>query len=74
MTDIMKLPCVFSCHKERDDSLCFLLYDWDENGHYVEVRPGDKLCEDHDGKWHVIKNDEKKQKKKKGTTNGCETT
>ena len=55
VTNIMKLPCVFSCHKEGDDRLCYLLYDWDEFGNYIEARMGDWLCEDHDGRWHVEK-------------------
>lgn len=51
--DIMPLPCVFSCHKEADGSYCYLLYDWDEEGHYVEAHEGDWLCETSDGRWLV---------------------
>jgi len=50
---IFALPCVFSCHKEADGRIVYLLYDWDEQGQYVELRPGQWLCEDYDGQWHV---------------------
>ena len=30
VTDLMRLDCVYSCHKEADGTLCYLLYDWDE--------------------------------------------
>ena len=58
VTAIMRLPCVFSCHKESDERLCYLLYDWDDNGKYIEARKGDWLCEDEDGKWSVLTNGE----------------
>ena len=61
VTDIMRLPCIFSCHKELDGRLCYLLYDWDEYGNYVEARTGDLLLESADGKWSVKhKGDDKK--------------
>ncbi len=50
---IFRLPCVFSVHKESNGSICYLLYDWDEDGNYMELRPGQWLCEDCDGKWEV---------------------
>ena len=53
VTDIMRLPCVYSCHKEADGRLCYLLYDWDAQGQYVEAHEGQWLCEDNDGKWIV---------------------
>ena len=53
-TDLMRLPCVYSCHKEADGTLCYLLYDWDEQGCYVEVHEGQWLCEDYNGKWTVM--------------------
>ena len=49
---------MFSCHKESDERLCYLLYDWDDNGKYIEARKGDWLCEDEDGKWSVLTNGE----------------
>ena len=58
VTDMMKLPCVFSCHKDRDDELVYLLYDWDANGNYLEARKGDWLCEDYDGRWHLLTDEE----------------
>ena len=53
VTDIMRLPCVYSCHKEADGTLCYLLYDWDEKGQYVKAHEGQWLCEGYDGKWTV---------------------
>ena len=54
VTDIMKLPCVFSCHKDCNSDLVYLLYDWDDHGCYVECRRGDWLCEGTDGKWYKL--------------------
>lgn len=51
---IFALPCIYSCHKEADGKICYLLYDWDEQGQYVELRPGQLLCEGYDGKWEVL--------------------
>ena len=51
--DVFRLPCVFSCHKEPDGTLCYLLYDWDSNGNYIQARTGDLLCEDYEGRWTV---------------------
>lgn len=59
---VFALPCIYSCHKEPvereqgkdgEDRIVYLLYDWDEQGRYVELRPGQWLCEDYDGKWEV---------------------
>ncbi len=59
VTNILKLPCVYSCHKEgKDDHLVFLMYDWDEQGQYVKAQIGDWLCEDYNGKWHKLTNKE----------------
>ena len=52
-TDILSLPCVYSCHKKADGSFCYLLYDWDKQGQYVEAHEGQWLCEDYNGKWTV---------------------
>ena len=51
--DIFKLPCVYSCHKEADGRLCYILYDWDDKGQYIKAHVGDTLCEDYEGKWIV---------------------
>jgi hypothetical protein len=52
VTDIMRLGCVYSCHKDGDGALVYLLYDWDADGNYVEAREGDVLvCED--GCWSI---------------------
>ena len=37
VTELMRLDCVYSCHKEADGTLCYLLYDWDERGQYVKA-------------------------------------
>lgn len=53
VTDIMKLPCVFSCHKMSNGELEYLLYDWDENGQYIKAHKGDWIVED-DGKYFQL--------------------
>jgi hypothetical protein len=53
VTDIMRLPCVYSCHKEADGKLCYLLHDWDAEGNYVKAYEGDWLNEDEQGRWSV---------------------
>ena len=58
---IFHLPCIYSVHKEADGRLCYLLYDWDSNGQYVELRPGQWLCETYDGKWCVLTDKEYKK-------------
>lgn len=55
VTDIMCLDCVYSCHKEGDGRLCYLLYDWDKDGNYITAHEGDTLCQSEDGKWYVEK-------------------
>lgn len=51
---IFNLPCIYSVHKEADGRLCFLLYDWDEQGNYKQAHPGDWLCLDNQGRWNVL--------------------
>ena len=55
VTNIMRMDCVYSCHKEGDGRLCYLLYDWDEQGQYIKAYEGDWLVQDEDGKWRVEK-------------------
>ena len=50
---IFALPYIYSCHKGFDGGIVYLLYDWDEQGNYIELRPGQWLCERYDGKWEV---------------------
>lgn len=58
---IFGLPCIYSCHKESvrnsrgesEDRIVYLLYDWDKDGRYIELRPGQLLCQRHNGKWEV---------------------
>ena len=55
---VFDLPCVYSVHKEpvKDSGsrLCYLLYDWDEQGQNLRAYPTDWLCEDYDGRWHLL--------------------
>ena len=39
--------------KGVDGGIVYLLYDWDEQGNYIGLRPGQWLCECYDGKWEV---------------------
>ena len=55
---IFTLPCIFSVHKDNNGCLVYLLYDWDADGRYIELRPGQWLCEGYDGKWEVKDFDE----------------
>ena len=55
VTDIMRMECIYSCHKDGDGRLCYLLYDWDDAGQYIEAHEGDWLVQDEDGKWRVEK-------------------
>ena len=58
VTSIMRLPCVTSCHKQNDmQGLEWLEYviNGDEN---QRVEKGDWICQDHDGKWHGISDEE----------------
>lgn len=48
---IMKLPCVVSCHKTAMGSHYFCVRC--VNADFADV--GDKICEDHEGLWWVVK-------------------
>lgn len=54
VTGIMKLPCVFSCHKTDDGSLEYLLYQWNNRQEYIKAHKGDWLCEGGEGIWSVL--------------------
>lgn len=54
----MKLPCIFSCHKEEGGSLVFLLYKWNGLGMYTKAHRGDWLCQGYNDEWHVLKDEE----------------
>lgn len=58
---IFDLPCIYSVHKEADDTPCYLLYDWDEQGNYKQAHPGDWLCLDEHGRWDVLTGNEREQ-------------
>jgi len=49
---VFNLPCIFSVHKEND-TICYLLYDWDTNGQYIKAYPGQWIVEDC-GHWLVL--------------------
>ena len=52
VTDIMRLPCVFSCHKQADGTLYYRLL-CSLRSRYVTAHEGQWLCEDYDGHWTV---------------------
>lgn len=68
-TDILKLSCVMGCHKDDNDELVYILFDWDESGNYKEARMGDWLCEDHKSVWRVLSNEEFVKQKENGKGN-----
>ena len=51
-TDIMRLPCVLSCHKQADGTLCYHLL-CSLKSRYVTAHEGQWLCEDYNGNWTV---------------------
>jgi hypothetical protein len=59
VTDMMRLPCVFSCHKQADGTLYYRLL-VSLKSRYVTAHEGQWLCEDYDGHWTVT--DEPPQK------------
>lgn len=69
VTDILKLSCVMGCHKDDNDELVYILFDWDESGNYKEARMGDWLCEDHKSVWRVLSNEEFVKQKENGKGN-----
>jgi hypothetical protein len=50
VTDMMRLPCVFSCYKQADGTLCYRLLPMQR---YVTAHEGQWLCEDYNGNWMV---------------------
>lgn len=50
---LFELDCIYSVHKEAEGKPVYLLYDWDDEGRYVELRPGQWLCQDYEGRWTV---------------------
>lgn len=48
-----ELECIYYCHKDAEGKPVYLLYDWDDEGRYVEARPGQWLCQDYEGRWTV---------------------
>lgn len=53
VSDIMKLPCIFSCHKGENDEYVYLLYPTMEVMDYTELHEGDTLIIEEDGSWSV---------------------
>ena len=66
-TYMMKLPCVYSCHKENGE-LVYLLYDRDKR-QCTKAHIGDWLGEDDEGKWHIL---DKSAREQKGNSYGKE--
>ena len=58
ITDIMALPCVTACLKKNDKQD----FEWMEyiiNGDEEQrANEGDWLCEDYDGRWHLLTDDD----------------
>lgn len=52
-SEIMKLPCIFSCHKGEKDEYVYLLYPTMEVMDYTELHEGDTLIIEEDGSWSV---------------------
>lgn len=56
---IFKLPCIAAIRKDIFGEAFYELYGFlmhDNNG--AVAREGDWVCEDYDGKWHLITNEE----------------
>ena len=75
-TDILKLPCVTGCYKYPiyDPSRKYplrghipekgeIIYHFRQGGIDDWVMVGDLLCEDHNGVWHVLSNEEYEKQK-----------
>ena len=52
-TDIMRLPCVCSCYKQADGTLCYRLQPRALKDSDVTAHEGQWLCEDYNGNWTV---------------------
>jgi hypothetical protein len=50
VTDMMRLPCVFSCYKRADGTFLYRLLPLQR---YVTAHEGQWLCEDYNGNWTV---------------------
>ena len=57
VTDIMNLPCVVACIKQ-DDKNGFVWLEYrircGASGRAQYAEKGDWLCEDNDGRWHIL--------------------
>ena len=63
VTEIMKLPCVYSCSKEiwgigKEIRLRYELTGNAQFAYRFNAYAGDWLCEDAEGTWHLLKNEE----------------
>ena len=61
ITDIMALPCVIFCHKVNLNPMKVVYYLFGDTiashlpwGYAVIAHEGDWLCEDYEGKWHLV--------------------
>lgn len=58
VTDIMRLPCVSGC-KKLDDKNGFEWLEYQIKGSDSETaEKSDWLCEDYDGRWHCLSDEE----------------
>jgi len=59
MYDVFRLPCVAAIHKTVFGSIVYDLYGFVmADGSRNEAATGDWLCEDNEGKWYVMTNEE----------------
>ena len=65
VTGIMKLPCVSDCFKNGSILRYHVLYnmlpkdiDYADYDDFAVANVGDWLCEDYNGKWYVLTNEE----------------
>lgn len=79
-TDILYLPCVTGCYKYPFPFCKFplrghipekgeIIYHFRQGGIDDWVMKGEWLCEDHNGVWHVLSDEEYKKAKERGNGN-----
>ena len=62
ITDIFRLPCVWAVRKDVFGAVFYDLYGFVmHDGNSAIAREGNWLCEDDEGKWHLLSNEEYEQ-------------
>ena len=62
--DVFRLPCVAAIRKDIFGAAFYDLYGFImHDGRSVSAREGDWICEDNEGKWHLLTNEEYEQLK-----------